>query len=575
MQQTKREANNPKSTQDEGRSQNPKLQRSAIAWVLSLAILAIMGVGEAQTVADNWQTPGLYAKELPDILDLRARIPAGSSVTLTSDPRINGVTTALVAYMLDQATVLGDASTGYVPSWSNGAPGEIGDYALLLAGEDPAAQGFGGETVWQGAGFALYKRDSSTIAHLSLDRTLNPGETLQLPVSATQLGDEAPQTGSSDRRSLSLVVAALEPGELTLEGVMLNIPGGTIQDISGGLSIHIGDIYTPLTMTLRNSGTSPIVIRSATLMTPSSLGSPSGRVLVEPDSRVVLAQASAQNKGETVATTITTLVPDIGPVTLALDIWDHKRSAHYGWYGVEQPRTEATRTFTFTLALASGAMIGTDSAGKPLAIGGGLDSLQPGDYTASLNVQAGTQLLTAPAEVFDFSVGPDGNISNIRTVPSPIVAVRADTPPMPVSVSGPANDVQLTGYALSDEMAHPGGQISITLWWHSVGSNLDERSILLHLRDLKGDKRAQADGSPANGGRPTTTWQSGETIIDEHTIKIPSDLPPGRYNLAVGMYHYPSLEPVPLTQVEQHDNIVQPAKPLDGNVFLIPIEIKP
>ncbi len=42
------------------------------------------------------------------------------------------------------------------------------------------------------------------------------------------------------------------------------------------------------------------------------------------------------------------------------------------------------------------------------------------------------------------------------------------------------------------------------------------------------------------------------------------------------MYRYPSLEPILFTQPEQQkDGLAQPAKPLEGNVILIPIEIKP
>ncbi|HKP54875.1 MAG TPA: hypothetical protein VJ183_19745 [Chloroflexia bacterium] len=553
------------TTDDRRRSivegQASRITHHALRWgsvAVALSLLLLMGITQAQTVAEHWREPGLYAKEMPAILDLRAKIPAGSRVTLTSDPRINGVTTGLAAYMLDQASILGSASTGYVPSWSNGEPGEVGDYALLLSGEDPDVYGFSGQgRLWQGGSFTLYKRDSVTLAHRSLDRTMQPGDTLDFSFEDKYLNNE--------RSRVWLAVAALEPGKLDFNGRTIDIS-------AGGSLISNSPFDEPGKIMLVNSGTTPVIVRWARL----KLEREQGDLSMDAQVWSALAQARAQVNGNTVTTTVDTLLPKIGPVTLALDIWDSKRNAHYGWYGVEQPRTESRRTFTLTLDLPSGIMTGIDEAGVPIAIGGGLEGLQRGDYIASLNMLAGTHLLAAPEEVFSFSIGPDGEVSNVRASAPPALAVRADTPPVPLSVMGPQNDVGLIGYAVSEAAAHPGGEVSITLWWRSYSSRLDERSILIHLRDSKGERRAQADGSPANGGHPTTTWQNGDTVIDQHALKIPADLPPGQYNLAVGMYHYPSLELVPLTQFAQlEDGAIQPTKPLDGNVVLIPIQIKP
>ena len=548
----------------------------ALSWgagAVALSLLVLMGLTQAQTVADHWQKPGLYAKELPAMLDLRARIPAGSSVTLTSDPRINGVTTGLAAYMLDHTTILGNASTGYVPTWSNGNAGESGDYALLLAGEDPGAAGFGnGAPIWLGGGFALYQRSPNTIAHIRLDRTLSPGEGMDLPMDSKNLGAIVEQNGSGQPMSLAIAIAALEPGKLTVEAAMPGKQGGSEISIpAGGSRAAIGGLTTPQMLTLRNSGGRPVTLRYATLMQTDG----TDQIGIYPDNAVVLARALAQVDRQSVITSIQAFHPDTGPVTLALDIWDPKRNAHYGWYGIEQQVTEGKRTVTLTLDIATGTMTGKDPAGANLPLGGGLDKMQQGDYIASLNVQAGTQLLTAPEEVFSFSIGAGGAITGVRAVPAPLIAVRGDFPTVPLDVAGPGDDVQLLGYSLGSEEASPGREVSLTLWWRSAAEKLDERSILLYLRDAKGEKRAQADGPPANGGRPTTTWRKGETVIDRHDVKIPDGIPPGMYSLAVGMYHYPSLEAVPLTQRDVESGSLQARKPLDGNVVLIPLDVKP
>ena len=51
-----------------------------------------------------------------------------------------------------------------------------------------------------------------------------------------------------------------------------------------------------------------------------------------------------------------------------------------------------------------------------------------------------------------------------------------------------------------------------------------------------------------NGDYPTTLWHAGEQILDEHTMLIPADLPPGEYSLAVGMYNPDSGARVPLVE---------------------------
>jgi len=52
----------------------------------------------------------------------------------------------------------------------------------------------------------------------------------------------------------------------------------------------------------------------------------------------------------------------------------------------------------------------------------------------------------------------------------------------------------------------------------------------------RGTVWTQHDGYPASGTRSTTTWEPGETVQDRHLIPIHDSVPPGEYELAVGMY---------------------------------------
>jgi hypothetical protein len=47
------------------------------------------------------------------------------------------------------------------------------------------------------------------------------------------------------------------------------------------------------------------------------------------------------------------------------------------------------------------------------------------------------------------------------------------------------------------------------------------------------------------GFRPTTTWRAGEIIEDSYDILLGTDLPPGKYELSVGMYDVTTMERLP------------------------------
>jgi hypothetical protein len=60
--------------------------------------------------------------------------------------------------------------------------------------------------------------------------------------------------------------------------------------------------------------------------------------------------------------------------------------------------------------------------------------------------------------------------------------------------------------------------------------------VFLHLVDANGQLVAQRDSEPGGGLNLTSRWPPGETIIDNHGILIPSELPPGNYQLRIGLY---------------------------------------
>ncbi|MFZ0547592.1 MAG: hypothetical protein WAM60_19250, partial [Candidatus Promineifilaceae bacterium] len=73
-----------------------------------------------------------------------------------------------------------------------------------------------------------------------------------------------------------------------------------------------------------------------------------------------------------------------------------------------------------------------------------------------------------------------------------------------------------------------------------------------------GEIIAQHDSMPRNNSYPTSQWQQGEIVSDPAHIDL-EDVPPGVYNLYVGLYRNLGNSFPPLTAVDEA------GRPLDGN----------
>jgi hypothetical protein len=94
----------------------------------------------------------------------------------------------------------------------------------------------------------------------------------------------------------------------------------------------------------------------------------------------------------------------------------------------------------------------------------------------------------------------------------------------------------LVGYDLDLDQAYIGGQLALTLYWQAGGPMVLPFKVFSHLVDAEGNIRAQHDAPPGGGCCPANTWAEGEVVVDEHAIALGADLPPGTYQLVVGMY---------------------------------------
>ncbi len=90
--------------------------------------------------------------------------------------------------------------------------------------------------------------------------------------------------------------------------------------------------------------------------------------------------------------------------------------------------------------------------------------------------------------------------------------------------------------------------INLTLLWQAIATPPLDYTVFVHLLDNQNNLVTGNDSPPCQGNYPTTIWSPHELILDTHTIPIPNSLPPNKYRLAIGLYHQPSGQRLPLRQ---------------------------
>ena len=77
--------------------------------------------------------------------------------------------------------------------------------------------------------------------------------------------------------------------------------------------------------------------------------------------------------------------------------------------------------------------------------------------------------------------------------------------------------------------------LEIRFTWGVLAPGERDYTVFVHLLSETGEWAAGADAPPRRGEYPTALWEPGELITDVRTLSL-EGLPPGRYQLVVGMY---------------------------------------
>ncbi len=137
----------------------------------------------------------------------------------------------------------------------------------------------------------------------------------------------------------------------------------------------------------------------------------------------------------------------------------------------------------------------------------------------------------------------DGNGRSLDSPPIDLGAINIVSPDrlftLPDEIEQPlalrfADLATLRGYDLITISADPGDPIQLVLYWQIEQQPTEIISTFVHLVGPDGRIIVQGDQWP--GGLPSNTWAAGQVIIDEYTIQLPENAPPGTYQIVLGLY---------------------------------------
>lgn len=114
--------------------------------------------------------------------------------------------------------------------------------------------------------------------------------------------------------------------------------------------------------------------------------------------------------------------------------------------------------------------------------------------------------------------------------------------------------------------AAPGEVMSFTLYWQALAPIERDYTVFLHFIDESGKIWGQTDSQPCGGFYPTSFWDEGEVVLDEHLLTIPPQTPKGEYMVIGGMYLLATGERLPLLDEE--------GQPKGDTVFLSKVVVE-
>jgi hypothetical protein len=177
-------------------------------------------------------------------------------------------------------------------------------------------------------------------------------------------------------------------------------------------------------------------------------------------------------------------------------------------------------------------------AGEP---GGRPASIHASDVT--FGSERSVQTLVQPGS----SVRLEGQAANAKAFETGQLGWREDIPttihPLGYRL-GPS--IWLAGYEIASRELEPGEPLQLTFYWYASAPLDRDYTVFVHIYDAAGELVAQGDAMPRQNTYPTTEWQAGQIVDDRHVV--PQNLPSGKVQIALGMYHLGSGQRLPVSR---------------------------
>jgi 4-amino-4-deoxy-L-arabinose transferase-like glycosyltransferase len=108
--------------------------------------------------------------------------------------------------------------------------------------------------------------------------------------------------------------------------------------------------------------------------------------------------------------------------------------------------------------------------------------------------------------------------------------------------------VHLLAYRAWPETARPGERVTLTLYWQTTAALEEDWTVFVQLAPRDPQQRVSGLDDYLGGTRyPTSAWQAGEVIRQEHRLWLPDDVPvPALYWFTLGLYAEPGAERLPV-----------------------------
>jgi hypothetical protein len=115
--------------------------------------------------------------------------------------------------------------------------------------------------------------------------------------------------------------------------------------------------------------------------------------------------------------------------------------------------------------------------------------------------------------------------------------------------------IKLT-YPTVEAQLKPGDVVALPLEWQALTELDEDYKVFVHLGLPNRPPLVQEDSRPRNNLSPTAAWAAGETVVDRRALLLPATIPPGDYQVRVGLYRASDGARLPIVGTDGQDALV-------------------